>query len=308
MPTEITHEEFLSKLRKNNEYYRNGEFEVIGEYKKGDTEILLICEGIKHLLGTEDLLKRNSHPNILSAIDKTAYFKKQVFKNNRFYRNGEYRILGEYKSARQKITIEDSFGKYSVICSRLLYDYKPTIYASIDREKYVLDKIKRLRKDFEKIDYSFFKYKKARQNCIFRCKIHDYKFEQRIDHHLNNVEGCIHCMKKTIMYSSENIKKHKKYLTNIRGFIYVFRLSNEKESFYKVGITSKKTIDRRIKSLGKSYEIVVEYMDEGNMVENYELEQRFLKEFINFKYVPKIRFKGYTECLTINPVQAYYKW
>lgn len=42
--------------------------------------------------------------------------------------------------------------------------------------------------------------------------------------------------------------------------------------------------------------------------EAYNLEQKFLKEFENYKYIPKIKFKGYTECLTTNPVAEYYHW
>lgn len=44
------------------------------------------------------------------------------------------------------------------------------------------------------------------------------------------------------------------------------------------------------------------------MIEAYQLEQRFLKEFSNYKYTPKIKFTGHTECLKTNPVAEYYQW
>lgn len=50
------------------------------------------------------------------------------------------------------------------------------------------------------------------------------------------------------------------------------------------------------------------YTENNNMVLNFKLEQRFLKEFKQYQYIPKIKFTGYTECLTINPLEYYYNY
>ena len=57
-----------------------------------------------------------------------------------------------------------------------------------------------------------------------------------------------------------------------------------------------------------TYKVKIEFTEEMLIEEAYNLEQRFLKEFENHKYTPKIKFKGYTECLTTNPVAEYYHW
>ena len=44
------------------------------------------------------------------------------------------------------------------------------------------------------------------------------------------------------------------------------------------------------------------------MVSAYNLEQEFPKEFKYYKYTPNNKFKGYTECLSVNPINAYGFW
>lgn len=44
------------------------------------------------------------------------------------------------------------------------------------------------------------------------------------------------------------------------------------------------------------------------MVDVYNKEQNFLKEFKYYKYTPDIWFKGHTECLSVNPLDAYGYW
>ena len=63
-----------------------------------------------------------------------------------------------------------------------------------------------------------------------------------------------------------------------------------------------------INEFKKLYNISIEYTEEGLIVDKYKLEQRFLKEFKQYKYTPMEKFTGYTECLSINPILKYYEW
>ena len=60
--------------------------------------------------------------------------------------------------------------------------------------------------------------------------------------------------------------------------------------------------------ISQSYKVIVEYTEEMHIEDAYNLEQFFLNEFKKYKYNPKIKFKGYTECLTTNPIAEYYCW
>ena len=69
-----THEQFLKDLLLKNDKYRNGEFEVVSEYECTGCKILVRTKfGLCDVL-TNSILQ-NSAPNIMSAIDKTDYFR-----------------------------------------------------------------------------------------------------------------------------------------------------------------------------------------------------------------------------------------
>lgn len=116
-----------------------------------------------------------------------------------------------------------------------------------------------------------------------------------------------HCAVSTIKYSEDNFKKHREFFKDRVGIMYLLRLEKEEESFYKVGITGRDK-KYRITSIAQHYKVEVLYETEHLIEECYRLEQKFLGEFRDYKYIPKDKFKGYTECLTVNPIDAYYWW
>jgi hypothetical protein len=115
-------------------------------------------------------------------------------------------------------------------------------------------------------------------------------------------------MEYPIIYNEDTIIKHKDFLETLFGFLYVIKLESKEEVFYKVGITGDNRINYRFSELEKYYKVNFEYLQSGCMVELFNLEQKFLIEFKKSQYIPKIKFRGYTECLTTNPVAEYYHW
>jgi hypothetical protein len=72
MPKKLTHSEFLQILWNKNEHYRNGEFEVISEYKPQNKDIHLRNKyGVCKL--KPPTLFKNNNISKRSAIDKTSY-------------------------------------------------------------------------------------------------------------------------------------------------------------------------------------------------------------------------------------------
>ena len=82
-------------------------FEIVGEYINSHRKILLRDKKLDELveLIPHDLL-RGTTPNILSSINKTSYFKKQLKSANpKILINFE--IIGDYISMRKKITLKN---------------------------------------------------------------------------------------------------------------------------------------------------------------------------------------------------------
>lgn len=361
-------EEFLKNLYEKNSNYKNGEFSVISDYKNYDTSIYVlnnkgICE-----IPYECLMYRNSKPSILSAVDKTDYFKKELLEVNESYRKREFEIVDEYAGRSYKMKVSTKYGYCRVSAYNLLKGWSPTTMSAINKEDYfsemlrdinpnVCKKVNKVvkfnscrnieidtiygdivcstsilewkdlsiksaknkkefwvrrceynRGDFNDIDYSKANYINNNCKVLLCCKKHQHMYEQRPSHHMAGIQGCPYCMEQTIMYNEENIKVHENFLKNIDGFLYVVKLWSEDESFYKIGICAKHRIKYRMNQLKLSYDLIIEYIEDVDMVSAYKLEQMFLEEFKSYKYVPKIKFKGYTECLTTNPVWEYYHW
>lgn len=308
MPKKFTHEEFLEKLYESNSHYRNGEFEVIGDYCGLNKHIMIEDNLGRYNILANDLLKKNSKPSIYVVLDKTDYFKKEVYLKNKYYRNGDFEIVGEYLGRKVGIEILYNNLLYDISPPSLLSDYLPNLKSAKDKNLFWIEKFRISRKDFDSIDYSDVEYNSSKENTYFTCKIHNIKYSQRVYHHLNNVQGCIKCMQYPIMYNENNVSKHNNFLDKINGYLYVIKVESKEEAFYKVGITGEKRIDYRFKELEKYYNVSIEYLEEGSMVKLFKQEQDFLQSFKEFKYTPKIKFRGYTECLTTNPIAEYYNW
>jgi hypothetical protein len=72
MSKRLSKEDFIQRVWDNNIAYRNGDFEIIGEYTSVNNKILVRDKYGELMVGGQALIK--STPNILSAIDKTKYF------------------------------------------------------------------------------------------------------------------------------------------------------------------------------------------------------------------------------------------
>jgi len=76
-----THEDFINKLYKTNEYFRNGSFKVIGEYN-GDSKVILCENEFGICKPTPNNLYKNSNLNMNSALDKGQYFINKAIKKH----------------------------------------------------------------------------------------------------------------------------------------------------------------------------------------------------------------------------------
>ncbi|MBC8427591.1 MAG: GIY-YIG nuclease family protein [Proteobacteria bacterium] len=83
-------------------------------------------------------------------------------------------------------------------------------------------------------------------------------------------------------------------LKNIPAILYFIKLYNINEEFYKIGITTKE-IASRIKDIRKyKYNIISEI--KITLYNAFLKERKFLIDFKEYKYKPKLYFGGHTEC------------
>ena len=146
-------------------------------------------------------------------------------------------------------------------------------------------------------DYSLVNYIGSKTKIKIICSIHG-KFEQQPYNHLMK-KGCYKCSREQNVFSKSGFTKIAK---NKECIFYILKCFNEKEQFYKIGITSR-TVQERYKNkkeMPYNYEIIKEY--KSTALDIWELENRFKINFKENLYSPEIKFAGSkTECFTLIP-------
>lgn len=82
--------------------------------------------------------------------------------------------------------------------------------------------------------------------------------------------------------------------------LYLIRLFDDNESFYKVGVTISSVAKRyqnKKELAGYEYEIVATHTS-SSALRIYEWEQSLLETFSNLKYTPSRQFAGWLECIS----------
>ena len=145
-----------------------------------------------------------------------------------------------------------------------------------------------------KYSYDCSNYIGYHKNVDILCKLHGI-FSQRPANHISLSHGCPIC---SIDKSGANITiaklKANHQLAQQKAKLYLVSFENENESFYKIGITMD-NIKKRFAGISQ-YQIKIMNIKETTLLQAMIEEKEVLKFFYKFKYVPKIRFNGWTEC------------
>lgn len=140
-------------------------------------------------------------------------------------------------------------------------------------------------------DYRFVDYFDRITKVSIFCKTHGI-FEQSPANHLDG-RGCPDCglvgAVKSVHLSETNRNKS--------AILYLLKLSNSIEEFYKVGITIQE-INRRISPISKFYNVEIISRVDTTLFEALSYEETFKKNYSNFRYIPTISFGGHTECFS----------
>ena len=159
----------------------------------------------------------------------------------------------------------------------------------------------------DKYDYVNSKYVNSRTKLEIYCLEHG-SFEQTPNAHIYSRNGCPKC---GFNVKVESLKHSKSYDKSL-NYIYVLGISNDNESFIKIGITKQSPLKRieHIKcTSNKKYQPKLIWSTDKTIetCKAVEIENRMSELLSNIKYVPNFKFGGYTECylpLDINSIIA----
>lgn len=254
-------------------------------------------------------LLNGKNPTIKSAIDKHKYFLEVLRERNPSALK-ELTFLERYTAENKKLLAIDKYGFVLATPSNLLSGRMPDITSAIDKDSYLIEKIKEIHGD--KLDYSKVKYINARTKITLRCKIHNISFKKATGNVLTSKQGCPICghrSEKTRGWRlSEWIKASKKSKNFDSYKLYILKCLSDREEFYKVGITYTTVENRYRGAKSFPYRWEIKKIISGSPKRIWELESALIKliKKNDISYSPVLDFGGKTECFKdLEPIINY---
>lgn len=268
------------------------------KYLNNNSKITIVCNrcGLEDTVIDCNHIKKKSGCKNCDTKIGAPLMSDSVFIERVKAVNSGIEILEERRGYHTPILCRNKYGLVKISPDHLLKGEVGSLRSAVDKTSYMIEQFKEKHNNF----YSYPNYVYCGNRCLgkIECPIHG-EFEQLTDVHLMG-SGCTRCS----FLSGDRINGYSR-----SGFIkrsndrecclYLVRLFNETEDFYKIGITSHST-ERRIKKstdIKYSFEIVYEYKsyDAGCI---WDLEKVLHRDYKEYYYSPKIYFKGCTECFT----------
>ena len=241
------------------------------------------------------MLKEIEHLN-----NKTkAFYKDYIYTNKKLVDIDFYPLESIFKM-NDKYLFHTKYGNVLSIPSEIKRGKCPRRTSAIDKTKYFINEVE---EKFGKIKYdlSKFVFKGLKYKSTLICKKHGY-FSKLGDNMMKDLTICPKCSfnnKNTEYYSINNLKEDWK---DIPCIVYIIKLYNKDESFYKVGVTTKSLKTRFQKGSTSCYKWEVIQKESNSLYECIIKEHKILEEMKKYKYLPRNYFGGYNECLSINPL------
>lgn len=259
-------------------------------------------------------LKEKKVPSIVSAVDKQSYFLNMLIDKNIYYKNGEFKVIGDYIENSVPIIIETKYGLCNVKPSALLFNEFVSIQSAINKTEYFINQLKDSNTTIQthyKLDN--FSYISHDTTTTAFCDNHgEFKITPL---QISRGTFCTQCGKEKIAnyhrdnpigWTHTNWQNAGKRSRNFDSFkVYIIRCWHEGEDFYKIGKTFLTLVERFGKKpnslLPYSYEVMEIFTSKEDGVYISKLEKELQKLNKDNKYLPKIKFGGMYECFkTVN--------
>ena len=288
----MTHKHYLKKLLSNDKFI-TGELKLLSEYIEGTDPKIYVQTffGICYCFAKP--LLRGHNPTILTSINKTSYFINKCESVHKGLFN--YSLVDYIKSNV----------KVKIICSKHgIFEQTPRNHLSgrgCNKCKQENSNLKSNIQEFIKkadiVHSGRYKYPlnqlyiNAKTNIIVNCNLHG-DFSQTPDSHLRG-NGCPICNNNSGWSKTDWCSSGITSLNFDSYKLYIIRLFNSEESFYKIGITFNH-IKTRLKSF--PYECEIIKVLEGDCEFIYNLEKEYHRKHKKYSYIPKLQFGGMYEC------------
>lgn len=278
----FTKEEFAKEVDR----LYNGQVEVLGHFKGLLNPILIKDQyGILEYKTARQVLKNK--PSISSALNKTQYFM-EMLKEKQPDLYIQVKPLSEYKTAKDKMLFKTFYGEVSISPDSLLAGHTPNIRSAVDRKTYFKNMLLFLYDG--RYDFKITTSDRRGGKSILICPEHG---EVLVDNdHIFQGNGCYKCN------------------NTPSDLFYLIELSNEFETFYKIGITYELNtgIPRRYKdykNLGYTLKEIkkIKFEDPFKCREfENSIKQLIKPHLIN----PKIwDYQTSTECFNVDLIEVF---
>ena len=246
-------------------------------------------------------IKQGVIPSIRSAINKEEYLTN-LLKYKQPFLSKEVQILKYDIGEKDKILVSTKYGRHKVYSNSLLRGNKPKINSALNKTANFINRCKQHNPNYN-YEEVFIKQYNRKDESIIGCPIHGkFKIKNR---YLLEGKGCQKCGRdklkgryQTSVYKNRN----KLHVDTKNSLFYIVNIYNEEENFFKVGVTTQK-ISKRFSSLNTIYNYSILYKENLLLTDSIDKEREILKNALKYKYIPKNKFGGYTECLSINPIK-----
>ncbi len=164
--------------------------------------------------------------------------------------------------------------------------------------------LEKVKEKFPNLDFSKFKYEHSTKDSIVICPLHgEFLISQKKLLKFVNFNGCPNCKER-----NENLftkSGWRKVCGTRKSYLYILSMMHEGETWIKIGISinPKSRIKQYSASNIKYNQLdIVEF---SNPDDTYNMEKILFKLLKKYRYYPKIKFAGSTECF-INCSEVLY--
>lgn len=222
MSKKKTKEEFLNELYEKCPNYRNGEFVVLGEYRKNDIPIIIKNKYGYLKVRPSDILRKCLQFKTNSAIFQDAYFRELLREKSKSFRKGKYQLVSEYSGVKEVIVVRDKYRELKSTPADLLAGKTPSIISALDIKSYVHNMLMLYNDDYKSGRFEILEfYKDRRTPMIFKDEYGLYKVWLQ-----NLINNCKITLPSAVDLSSNIVNRIEK----VRGNEYDYSLIKDVKS------------------------------------------------------------------------------